>query len=155
MWPGKKNQSGLETDSVMILITVSNMCCCLYKPFGFLKVITIYISGTLYVSCYSALLLQSAKEFVCWLLTLQLFGLRFISFALQLRAALEAPLPEDMEADLQYLAFQKQTEGFLLKITAWSFIQNESRVFKSYQCLPETVLFVAVKWIFQAPLVII
>lgn len=100
----------------MILITASNMCCCLYKPFSFLKVITIYISGTLYVSCYSALLLQSAKEFVCWLLTLQLFGLRFISFALQLRAALEAPLPEDMEGDLQYLAFQSRQRVFCSKL---------------------------------------
>lgn len=108
------------------------------------------LSNTLYVSCHgcvssspappitfywpicqlqdstAAPLLQIANQFVPQgAHTPALWSLRFFSFPLQLEA-LEALLPEDMEADLQYLAFQKQTEGFQPKITASSFIQNES-----------------------------
>lgn len=74
----------------------------------------------------AAALLQTANEFVPQgAHTPALWSLRFFLFPLQLQA-LEAPLPEDMEADLQYLAFQKQIEGFQPQITASSLIQNES-----------------------------
>lgn len=51
-------------------------------------------------------------------------------------------------------SISEQTEGFLPKMIAWNFIQNEN---KTCQCLPKThkLLFVAPKRIFLAPLVII